>query len=156
MDESILKPTLRNEGFKETQTYDLSKLFYVAFFGGTIPITILGSRNAKWLGIKKNRINIFFLAGLLILVGKMVVFALNNGNVIEVSSRDLRLGVRVADVLLYLAMYFVMKPRFYRHMLDGGEASPLLKDAIKWIAIGMAVEFVLLLIGGTIGKYVFG
>ncbi|HEY9062013.1 MAG TPA: hypothetical protein VIO64_16135 [Pseudobacteroides sp.] len=152
MDKSLFNPTLKTNGVSETKSYDISKLFYVAFFGGVIPITVLGSRNARWLGVKSQKINLFYIIGIFILVSKAIFAALILSKTIHISSRDMRLGIRIADVVFYLFMYFTMKPKFYQHILNGGIVTPLLKDALKWIAIGVAIE-IMLLIGGVFVAY---
>lgn len=151
MDKDIFKPSLKEDGIRKTDTYDIRKLFYVAFFGGTIPITILGVRNSRWLGVKKGFVTAFYLIGALILVSKIFVVALYMGDALEISSRNIRLGVRVADVLLYAFMYMVMNPKYKMHLMTGGEEQPLFKNALKWIIIGIVAELALLSAGGFIG-----
>jgi len=151
VDNKLLTPTLKIEGIIETKTYDISKLFYVAFFGGTIPTTILLARNAKWLRLSNKCIFLIYLVGTLILLSKVTVASLITGHIINFNQREIRLGVKVADVVLYLIVYFLMKERFTKHILTGGDTEPLLKTSIVWIAIGILIEFILLTIGGALG-----
>ena len=46
MQEDFYAPSLTSGEGKKTKSYDSNKLFFVAFFGGTIAVSILGIRNA--------------------------------------------------------------------------------------------------------------
>lgn len=154
MSNDLFEPSLTRENYREIKTYQISRLFYVAFFGGVIPAVVLGSRNAKWLRIDKKMIGLMMLLGVAILFSKAVFAGLAAVNYIQYEAQTIRWVYHIACVLLYLGYYFLMKEKFQRHIMTGGEVQPLLKDAIIWSAAGMLVEFGLTITGIRIVGYV--
>lgn len=149
MEENILEPSLDDAQWEQTRSYNISKLFYVAFFGGIIPTIITSAKNAKWLKVDKKIINTVIGLGIVLLLLKVIaISAMLNGFLISMEyKRYLRWGSRLAAVLLYLLSFKVMKEKYRKHIILGGEDEPLLKDAIVYIVIGIIIEFVLLLLG---------
>ena len=150
MTDELFKPSLENEEPIKIETYDIGKLFYVAFFGGIIPTVVLGTINAKGLRISKNITNILATIGILILLAKVVIVGLVVSGSMTLDNRSLRWIFRIVAVALYLVYFRIMKPKFEQHMFLGGEVKPLLKHAIIWMVIGVMVELILLSAGGFI------
>lgn len=154
MSEDILKASLKDDTGRNTQTYDLNMLFYVAFFGGVIPTIVLGTANLKWLKIDKRIANLLITVGVIILIAKAAVYGLISGSYFVFDSRYLRWGSRIAAVILYLVYYAVMKEKYRQHLLLDGQVKPILNTAVKWVVIAMVIEAVLLFSGRLIIKNV--
>lgn len=154
MSSELFQPSLKNQNFEDIETYDIHKLFYVAFFGGIIPTSVLCSKNAKGLKLNRKIISFMVVLSILILLAKVIFVGLMTSHYITVNTRYSRWIFRVINVIFYLIYYRFMKPGFNMHIFDGGETKPLLKDAIKWILIGIVIEFVLLFTGSMVIKYV--
>ncbi len=150
MSNEFIMPTLEKDEFEKLKSYDISQIFIVAFFGGIIPTVILGCINMKWLKIRKVIIVISAIIGALLLAAKMCLITLYFSGEIELAQRSIRLISKIGAVVLYCFYYFLMKSRFalYQTFYKGTE--PLLKPAIKWIILGIIVEFVLMYIGRSI------
>ena len=71
MEENLFKPTIQEGQFEATKSYDINKLFYVAFFGGILATIIVSTRNAKWLKITKQTINLLIGIGIGLLLVKV-------------------------------------------------------------------------------------
>lgn len=138
--ETLFQASLDKDKEIKMESYDLGKLFYVAFFGGLVPLIALGTKNAKWLGIDKKIINILIAVGSLMLLGKVIVSGMVVGKVLVISSRTVRWGYRIASVLLYIAYKTVMSKRYNIFLGFGEQTTPIFKDAVKWFFIGMLLE----------------
>ena len=158
MDENLFKPTIQEGQFEATKSYDINKLFYVAFFGGILETIIVSTRNAKWLKISKQTINLLIGVGIGSWIVKVFlsVAVLNNLILFSTSEnlRYLRWGFRILALLLYFLYFQVIKQKYQKHLMLGGQDEPLLKDAVIIIIIASIVEFVLLLIVKVILDYV--
>lgn len=150
MSDELFQPSLKNQNYVGLKSYNISKLIYVAFFGGIIPTVALGTQNAKWLRIDKKFINLMIILGGLVLFSKVIAVGLVLAHYLEVSSRTIKLMYRVGSLLVYLGYSFIMRGKFKQHNIIGGSYQPMLNDAIKWIIIGIIIEFILLSIGGGI------
>ena len=158
MEENLFKPSIQEGQFEATKSYDINKLFYVAFFGGILATIIVSTRNAKWLKITKQTINLLIGIGIGLLLVKVFLSVAVSNNLILFSTpenlRYLRWGFRILALLLYFGYFQVMKQKYQKHHMLGGQDEPLLKDAVIIIIIASIIEFVLLLIGKVILDYV--
>jgi hypothetical protein len=158
MKENIFKPTIQETQFKATKSYNINNLFYVSFFGGILATIIISTRNAKWLKISKQTINLLISIGIALLFLKILLSSavFNNLFISHTSEnlRYLRWGFRILALLLYYAYFQVMKQSYRKHIMLGGQDEPLLKYAIILIIIASIIEFILLLIGKVIIDYV--
>lgn len=154
MSENIYQPSLKSEDYNETASYDIAKLFYVAFFGGVIPTVVLGTKNARGLKLDKIITGLMIGIGVVILAAKIVLVSLMNVRYFAADSRYIRWIYRGVCVLLYLGYYWAMKQRFKQHLVTVGTTKPLLKDAIIWIIVGSVAEFILLIAGSMVFRYV--
>lgn len=150
----MLKPSLNEMEDANYKSYDISKLFYVSFFGGVIPLIILGTKNAKWLRLKKNNIYILASIGILMILLKVIVVGLLVAKQIIVDPTYLKWGFRLLSVCLFLGYYYSMKGKFEKFILLDQEVQPILKHALGWIAVAIVVEWILLTIGGLVTIYV--
>lgn len=140
MQEELFSPSLSDESNNvKTKTYDLPRLFLVAFFGGIIPITILGARNAKWLNVDKKKINLLIGLGTILFISELIFLALYISEYIIIDNSYINFIYRIVAIVLYLLFYNIMKTNFNAHIYFNGEITPLLKDALIWICIGIAV-----------------
>lgn len=58
MQEDLYSPILATREVERTKSYNIANLFYVAFFGGVVAMSVLGIRNSKWLQIEKKYIRL--------------------------------------------------------------------------------------------------
>lgn len=159
MNEEVFKSSLNSEDSYGTSSYDISKLFYVAFWGGIVSTIVLGTMNARWLRIDKKVINFLLALGALALIAKIVVYgSLMNWDVAMDSlrevggKRELRWGFKAVSIGVFLIYYYAMKQKFQQHLVIEGEIKPLLKDAILWIILGGIIEAIFI----TGGVFVLG
>lgn len=139
----LYQPSLK-EGWKETKSYDINNFFLVAFFGGVIPLLVLGTKNATWLKVSKKVIYSLIALGILLLAMKFTfVYFVTNGT-IEMDNRMIRYGYKIGCVLLYLLYRKVLKQPFQQHMITVDQTLPILKPALLWIMVGIIVEIILL------------
>ena len=132
------------------QTYDIRKLFYVAFMGGVIPTVILGTINARWLKIDKKMVNLLIGLGLITLITEVVMFGLLYLQYLHMDKISLIWLYRIISLLLYLAYFAVMKEKFNKRILFRGKTNPLFKDALLWTFVGVVLEFLLFYGSGKI------
>ncbi|WP_059173831.1 hypothetical protein [Bacillus sp. FJAT-27445] len=139
----LLRPSL-TKGWKVTKTFDINRLFLVAFFGGAIPMMILGTRNAKWLNVPKNTINLLLGAGMLIFIGELALFHFYFSDFSVNGDRTPRYIMRALNIILFFFYRFALKKPFQQHLFtNNNEIQPLLKPAILWILIGGTIELAL-------------
>jgi hypothetical protein len=153
MSQDLYRPSLNEENSKCTITYPIDNFFYVAFFGGVIPLVVLGTRNARWLKIDKWIQYVLIGLGIVILLSKIAIVSLVSQKVLVIESRYIKYSYKIASVLLYLLYYDVMKKKFRQHMLFGDE-EPLFIEALVWILVGAVVESILLMVGGLVISHV--
>ncbi len=148
MNEELLQPSLSVDSHFETKSYNFDKLFYVAFFGGIVPLVALGVKNAKWLRVKKQMISIIIVVGVFLLLLKAVVTVLvMGGSVAGFNLKILRWGFRGVALLFYLGYRFLLRRQYQQHLVTVGEFEPMLRDAMIWIAAAIVIEIVFLLLG---------
>ncbi|MCP4152841.1 MAG: hypothetical protein GY757_34230 [bacterium] len=163
MNNELFEPSIPDD-HKPSKSYNISYLFYSAFFGGLIPTMVLCSRNAAWLYIKEKTIHKLIAAGIILLVFKIFLMGyfmsgmeggLQLGEVLGQSKRLMRIASKIMAVLLYLGYYMVMKKAFTRHIATGGETEPLLSEAIIWILTGGILENIIMFVGGLFARNIF-
>lgn len=162
MTEDIFQPSLSEGESYRTKSYNINRLFLVAFFGGIISTLVLGTRNMQWLKSDRKLMNVILALGIIALIAKMIFYGnmlnwqFSTASLAAVGlKRELRWIFRVVSVGLYLIYYYAMKNRFQQHLVTGGVMEPLLKDAIVWILVGGIVESIIVL-GGVfvIGNFI--
>ncbi|MUK89204.1 hypothetical protein GMD78_12560 [Ornithinibacillus sp. L9] len=126
-----------------TKSFNIDNLFLVAFFGGVIPMVVLGAKNAKWLNISKKLIYMLIIFGAALLVTKLVFVAMITSGSLDLDNTTLNISYRVGSVLLFIAFKLVLNKAFHQHMVVCGKMEALLKPALIWIVVGIVVEFVL-------------
>ncbi|MDF2606801.1 MAG: hypothetical protein K0S34_996 [Bacillales bacterium] len=141
----LFQPSLE-EGWNETKTYDINRLFYVAFFGGTIPTIILGTRNAKWLNIPKNHINLLIFIGVLLtIVDFILIYLYASGFIPQDSKQFIKLGIQFLAIILFFLYRFALIKPFQQHMVTNGEVIPILKPAILWVLFGAICKSIVII-----------
>ncbi|MFC4409553.1 hypothetical protein ACFOZY_03770 [Chungangia koreensis] len=138
----MYQPSLQ-QGWEETKSFDIHRLFLVGFFGGAIPLIIMGSMNAKWVRLSNKRIVALALLGSLVVIGKYLVLLYMMQNSLTFDSSSMRIGYRVSCVLLYGAYFFALRKAFNSHRYLGGEMVPMLGTAIKWSLVGIGIETII-------------
>ncbi|MFZ5814406.1 MAG: hypothetical protein ACOY93_03795 [Bacillota bacterium] len=138
--QGLFEPVLQ-QGTAPTQSYDINKLIYVAFFGGPLAVAALGTRNALWLRVERKWIYLLAGVALLMLIGKLVWVAMNPA--VE-QTRTVRYLFRGLAILLFFGYRWVMGPAYRQHEVLRGETLPLLKDGLIAVLVAGLVEFLLL------------
>lgn len=139
--QDLLQPSLKTDQAYKTRSYELSNFFYVAFFGGIIPTILLGTQNAKWLRVNKTATLWLLAISLLIFLASLVVAALVQAHILQIPSNTLRLGSRVANVLVGLGYYRLLRSNYKQHQMLHGKSEPILGKAILWTITGITIEF---------------
>lgn len=138
----MYRPTLQ-QGWEETKSYDIHKLFLVSFFGGAIPLIIMGSLNAKWLRLSTKKIIAVAVLGLVVVTSKYLILIYMMQNSLTIDSSSLKIGYRVSCVLLYGVYYFALRKAFNSHRYLNGEMVPMLGAAIRWSLVGIGIETII-------------
>lgn len=154
MADELFQPSLISNEDMSLKTYDISKLFFVAFFGGLIPTVVLGTKNAKWLRLEKKYISIMLAFGGVLLLTKVIATGMLVAHLIQVSTRTLRLIFRVGSILVFLGYNYLMKNKVRQHQVLNGTFEPMLGEAVKWTVIGIIIETGLFALSGAIFNYV--
>lgn len=141
MIEQWLYPSLRHGGVKETRSYRISSFLYVGFFGGLLPVLVLGTMNGLWLRVSKRTTLGMLLVGL-ILLASTFFYTWMTGSML-----DTLLFSRVTAAGLGLGYRCVLKKRFRLHSVVQGEYRPLTKPAILLSIVSLPLEFLLLRTG---------
>jgi hypothetical protein len=128
------------QGWNETKTYDINKLFLVAFFGGVIPILALGIKNAKWLKVSLKWIYPLIAFGVILLLAKYLLYVPSIEGEAFIDNRTVRFGYKAGSIILFLLFKLLLNKAFKQHLVTQGETEPLLKDAIVWIVMGGIIE----------------
>ena len=145
MNNELFEPSLQNETHIPMESYNMGKLFYVAFFAGIVPLTVLSFNNAKKLKVDPKWVKIIMFLGVALLLAKAIFIGFYASGSINMEKRTVRWIFRIATVLLYLFFKYLMTPNYNKFILNGGgECQPILKDALIWFCIGVGVEFSLL------------
>lgn len=138
MIEQWLHPSLRNGGVKETRSYRIGYFLYVGFFGGLLPVVVLGTINSLWLRANKRETVRMLLAGLL-LWGAVFIYTWFTG-----SGYDALLFSRVLAVGYAFAYRVVLKKRFRLHAVVQGVYQPMAKPAVLLVLLAVPPELLLI------------
>jgi|GEM_PF-2183415 len=112
---SKLQPLL-TERTQRTQSYQIANLFYIALFGGSVSLTILGIHNCRMLKMKKWHTVVLLLVSIVLIVVKPVLTTM----IVAHTSPDSSLGFsfyKLVDLFLFLAYYHVLKIPYRLHMV---------------------------------------
>jgi hypothetical protein len=142
----LLKPSLEEE-WQETKTYDINRFALVAIIGGPIPLTILGTRNAKWLGVPQLYINLLLVLGIILEIAECTIIYLFANGTFSMQDRSMRYLIKIGSILLFLAYRAVLKKPFQQHLVTNGTIEKLLKPAIIWSLVGGIPEIIVMAFG---------
>lgn len=140
---NIYSSTL-TEKSSETKSYDLNKLWYLAFFGGVIPITVLGIQNAKMLHVEKIYIRILMAISIIFFIAKFVIIGIIFYN--DLNHRAFKGIILGMGAIVYIFYYNILKRPYNEHLLAGGGTEPFLKKGILWSILAIIIELVLIVI----------
>ena len=135
-----------DQGWHETKTYDINKLFLVAFFGGVIPMLVLGIRNAIWLRVSLKWMYPLIAFGIALLLTKYLLYVPSIEGEAFVDNRMVSFGYKAGSIILFIFFKLLLNKAFNQHLVTHGETEPLLKDAIIWIIIGGIIEVIIAMI----------
>lgn len=141
MENDLYRPTLNAQNTHHTESYDVGKLFLVAFFGGTIAISALSVINARWLKISQTTVTLMIIAAVVVLGLKMGAYYGYMHEILDWSRQSVRYSGRALDLALFGGFYFTMNKAFRSHLVLNGETKPMLRDAIVWIIISVVIEY---------------
>jgi hypothetical protein len=142
----LLQPSLE-EDYRETKTFDLNRLLWVAIIGGPIPLMVLGTKNAMWLNVRKLHINLLIILGIILEIGECAVIYLFANGTLSPEDRSMRYLLKLSSVLLFIAYRAILTKPFQQHMVTNGTITKIFKPAIIWILLGGVVELIVLAIG---------
>ncbi|MEH6906768.1 hypothetical protein [Neobacillus drentensis] len=143
---ALLQPSIEKD-WRETKTYDIQRLLWVAFIGGPIPLMVLGTRNAKWLNVRRLHINLLIILGIILEIGECAIIYLFANGTFSMEDRAMRYLLKLASILLFLGYRAILTKPFQQHMVTNGSTLKILKPAIVWILLGGIPELIVLGIG---------
>lgn len=143
MQEDLYTPSLVDGEGRKTKSYNISNLFFVAFFGGVVAVAMLGMRNAKWLQLEEKYIRILTAISISLLLFKLAIVYAVTHQLIDVEGSTSRFISRVIGLLCFAVFYLFLKRPFKEHLLLHGETEPLLKQGILWVLLAALIEGVL-------------
>lgn len=145
----LFQPSLK-DGWNETKSYDINFFFLVAFFGGPIPMMVLGTRNAKWLNVPKLKTYLLLATSVLVLLTDVVIFYMYVDGAFAVGNRMPRYSMQFLSILLFLLYKYVLNKPFQQHLLTNGEIKPLFKPALLWIILGGIIQIAIFVMTFTL------
>lgn len=127
------------------ETYNITSLFVVAFFFGTITMVILGNKNLQRLAIPKKIIVRFTIAGIIIMVMKCIflmytIHFFTITSFFEIISKEFRFVSQFLTIILYLFYYQVMDKKYHEYLEEGVKPGHLFKGVLLWGPIGILSE----------------
>jgi len=157
--DDLLTPTLQDQcaPLAAEKPWRVQSQFYIAFFGGILPLTVIAYLNAKKLGLSTSMRNRIILLGVVALAVAMVGTGLylhskgigDLSHAIRNSAvrRTLRWGPRLAAILLYLPLRRIQAPADRLYQFNSDEEDSY---ASLWKAGILAV-----LVLGTLQSFAF-
>lgn len=143
MSEELYTASLADREVRKTKSYEIHNLFFVAFFGGIIAVSMLGIRNAKWLQLEEKYIRILTAISVSLLLIKMVIVYAVTHQLIDVEGSFSRFISRLLGLLCFVCFYFFLKKPYKEHVVLHGETEPLLKQGIYWVLLSALIEGVM-------------
>lgn len=147
--DDLFQPSLK-DGWNKTKSYDINRFFLVAFFGGPIPMMVLGTKNAKWLNVPKLQTNLLLATSTLMLLTEVVIFYLYADGAFAEENRIPRYAMQFLSIILFLLYKYVLNKPFQQHLLLDGVIKPLFKPALIWIIIGRLIQFAIIVTAFTL------
>lgn len=141
---SLYEPSLSAGTVRETRSYNIGSLVYVAFFGGVLALSVLGTKNARQLNIKPSMIQGLIGAAIIVFLAKMGFYYAYFHELIELDRSIVKLCARGAELLLFGGFFMAMRKAFRIHTIFGGETESLWKAGILWCIISAVVESICL------------
>jgi hypothetical protein len=140
----LYEPSLTAGTVQATKSYNIGSLVYVAFFGGTLALTVLATRNARWLNVKPAVIRLLIAAAVVIFIAKMGFYYAYFHNVLNLERSSVKLAARGAEIALFGGFFLALKRPFKQHLVFGGDTISLKKDGILWCLVSIIVEGVIM------------
>jgi hypothetical protein len=142
--EGLYEPTLSTGTIRETRSYNIGSLVYVAFFGGVLALTVLATKNAKQLQVRPAIVQALIAASIVIFIAKMGVYYAYFHHLIELDRSSVKFLARGADLLLFGGYFLAMRQPFKQHLVFGGETESLKKTGMIWCLVSVLFEVVCL------------
>lgn len=140
MQEDLYTPSITDEYFKKTKSYNLSSLFIAAFFGQIVAITALGLQNAIWLKSEKKILYKLFAISSTLFVFQVYLTYLITHQIINIDEGFLTPIGRVIAIVTFVIYYNYLNSDFKIHMSLNGKTQSLILPGIIWCIIGIAIE----------------
>jgi hypothetical protein len=128
----------------ETKTYNIYQFFFIAFFGGVIPLMVMGTKNANWFNIPKKYSYSLIGIGIFLLFSKFWMFSLVFQGTLLIKAQVVRYLYKFACLLYYYLYLVVLTKPYKQHLSNNGDLIPIVKPAILWVVVGAVVEYGLL------------
>lgn len=140
LNRELLQPSLANGEIRVTKSYDIDRFFYLGFFGGVLPVMILGTRNAIWLRCSKKMIAMLLGISLLLCGLKLAYVAWTGADSVALLSRIM--GVALAVVYRY-----AQRKRYKLHSVIIGEDQPVFWWGLLAVVAGIVFDSWLVTMG---------
>lgn len=141
--EDLYSPSLTDKDSR-TKSFDIHYLFFVAFVGGIIAISVLGIQNAKMLRLDKKIIALMTTIAIFFFVCKIFILYSFHHGLLEIESGNI--FSRAFGVFEYVIYYAILKKPYHEHLTTGAKTEPLLKKGIFWCSIAIVTEVVIVAI----------
>ena len=150
MREDLLQPSL-SEDYIPAKSFNLRYIYILAFFGGVVPIIGICGKNAKWLGIEKNKIYKLAALGIFFLIVKIVLLFIHYSGTPELANRSVITTIyRICCLGLTYLYLRVMKEPYSRHRLANLPTERMRFYVILYMVVGFFVD---ILISFPINEY---
>lgn len=140
MQEDLYTPSLAEGNLKNTKSFEISSLFFVAFFGGIIAVAALGLQNAKWLHLEKKELRLLAIISIELFVIKLLFLYANAIELIVLSDSLIRLIEKGLGILCFYIFYMHLKKSYKEHLTFNGSKEPLLLQGIIWVIAASLIE----------------
>jgi hypothetical protein len=142
--EELYEPSLSTGTIRETRSYNIGSLVYVAFFGGVLALSVLATKNAKQLQVRPAIIQGLIAAAIVVFIAKMGFYYAYFHDLIELDRSSVKFLARGAELLLFGGFFLAMRQPFKQHLIFGGETESLWKAGVIWCLVSAIFEGVCL------------
>ena len=150
MNEDLYRPSLDNDSVPK-KSFKLDYIYFLAFFGGVIPIIGICGKNAKWLGVKTNTIIALASLGIAFLAIKSLLLFLYYSGTLEIERTTLITFIyRACSIVLTFFYMRSMKIPYARFRLSNQPAEAMAGYVVLFLVIGIVIEAVIVVFIQTV------
>lgn len=133
-----------DQSVRDTKTYNIYQFFFIAFFGGVIPMMVLGTKNANWFKVPRLHSFSLIVIGIFLLASKFWAFSLIFQGTLIMKAQVIRYVYKFACLLFYYLYLVILTKPYKEHISNNGDITSMVKPAILWVIVGAVVEYGLL------------